>query len=301
MGATCLRKLPTTEDFVYIGEGWCRGPQEDGETVDMEKRLRGKVRDDMTFGACAAECRLEGKDCVGFAVAMEGTTWEGKCYVYGIHEGGEGLWINGWTEFVEWQGDTDLALKVVGSSGYKDYACYRHEPAELSECEKGCKDKNKPVCNDAGEEFMNECMCECSGSKSCSKKLCKDKDDCVCTEEYDPVCGDDGKTYSNSCMAGCSGVDYSDAGACDAQGTPAPVAGSGLDFDLDFDEYAKYARDLKGQECADAGGKYKEKKGKGKCQLKKKKMKCKALSAKYCEAAGCTMGKKKCEGEIGLN
>lgn len=298
--AKCLKKNQLAmNDFTYKGQGWCRGYKKDGVAMDPEKRLRGKVRDDMSFGACAAECRLEGADCVGFAVALEDSAWEGKCYVYGNHPGGEGHWIDGWTEFTEWQGDYNLALKVAGASGYKGYACYSHEPSG-KQCD--CTPEAKPVCDKDGKQFPNICECECAGGQGCDRKMCKVKnceEECD-QEDFEPVCGEDNKTYSNKCMAKCGGVDYWGHGACYEGGK-----GGKLDFGLSFRRHSEHCKRKEGRACEECGGKYKMKRGKidkGKCVFKLKKMKCKSLSAAYCEAAGCELSKKgKCSGQIGLN
>ena len=40
------------------------------------------------------------------------------------------------------------------------------------------------------------------------------KEDCVCTLQYDPVCGCNNKTYGNACAANCAGITSYTNGAC---------------------------------------------------------------------------------------
>lgn len=62
-----------------------------------------------------------------------------------------------------------------------------------------------------------------SCTKMTSECEARQKDQCVCTMQYDPVCGCNGVTYGNPCIAGCHSIYVYTRGVCpgDCEESPA--------------------------------------------------------------------------------
>ena len=70
-----------TEEFTYVGNGWCR-PDGCDIHLDPACRINGYFKDESNSNECKLKCSNEAS-CAGYAISNEQYSYPNRCYVYG--------------------------------------------------------------------------------------------------------------------------------------------------------------------------------------------------------------------------